>query len=231
MAVINDLLKQISDSALRGRLEQEVARLSKNKKFGLVFEEHIPECTPLYGVDIRHGSAVVRKTDRTSNVYTVMKLNGKTAVCRSKASEETEDIPLAELVAVAQFGEPVFPTLEPIDLVENAPSSSLWHTLIEADNYHALQLLEYLYPKQVDCIYIDPPYNTGARDWNYHNDYVDSADSWRHSNNRFLYRDKGKPRLQRYKSKGGQFARTDQYNRTINLQLLRGACCGAVYSQ
>ena len=53
--------------------------------------------------------------------------------------------------------------------------------LIEADNYHALQLLEYLYPKQVDCIYIDPPYNTGARDWKYNNDYVDSSDSWRHS--------------------------------------------------
>jgi adenine-specific DNA-methyltransferase len=44
-----------------------------------------------------------------------------------------------------------------------------------------LQLLEYLYPKQVDCIYIDPPYNTGARDWKYNNDYVDSADAWRHS--------------------------------------------------
>jgi len=41
--------------------------------------------------------------------------------------------------------------------------------------------LEYLYPKQVDCIYIDPPYNTGARDWKYNNDYVDSSDSWRHS--------------------------------------------------
>jgi adenine-specific DNA-methyltransferase len=33
----------------------------------------------------------------------------------------------------------------------------------------------------VDCIYIDPPYNTGARDWKYNNDYVDGNDSWRHS--------------------------------------------------
>ncbi|GAB6174468.1 hypothetical protein JCM15765_39460 [Paradesulfitobacterium aromaticivorans] len=65
--------------------------------------------------------------------------------------------------------------------MENAPDSNLWHTLIEADNYHALQLLEYLYPKKVDCIYIDPPYNTGARDWKYNNDYVDSSDAWRHS--------------------------------------------------
>ena len=33
----------------------------------------------------------------------------------------------------------------------------------------------------VDCIYIDPPYNTGAKDWKYNNDYVDSSDAYRHS--------------------------------------------------
>ena len=53
--------------------------------------------------------------------------------------------------------------------------------MIEADNYHALQLLEYLYAGKVDCIYIDPPYNTGAKDWKYNNDYVDSNDTYRHS--------------------------------------------------
>lgn len=63
----------------------------------------------------------------------------------------------------------------------NAPDSDLWHTLIEADNYHALQLLEYLYAGKVDCIYIDPPYNTGAKDWKYNNDYVDGVDTYRHS--------------------------------------------------
>ena len=36
-------------------------------------------------------------------------------------------------------------------------------------------------PEKVDCIYIDPPYNTGARDWKYDNDYVDSEDGYRHS--------------------------------------------------
>lgn len=99
----------------------------------------------------------------------------------NKATGEKSERPLDTLVAVAQFGEPIFPSLIPMDSVENAPDSNLWHTLIEADNFHALQLLEYLYPKQVDCIYIDPPYNTGARDWKYNNDYVDSSDSYRHS--------------------------------------------------
>lgn len=88
---------------------------------------------------------------------------------------------LDELVAIAEFGEPIYPYLKPIDMVCNAPDSDLWHTLIEADNYHALQLLEYLYAGKVDCIYIDPPYNTGARDWKYNNDYVDGTDAYRHS--------------------------------------------------
>ena len=65
--------------------------------------------------------------------------------------------------------------------VQNGQDDGPWHTLIEADNYHALQLLEYLYPGKVDCIYIDPPYNSGSRDWKYNNDYVDDNDNWRHS--------------------------------------------------
>ena len=84
-------------------------------------------------------------------------------------------------MTVAEFGETIYPFLKPIDTVCNAPDSGLWHTLIEADNYHALQLLEYLYAGKVDCIYIDPPYNTGARDWKYNNDYVDNSDQYRHS--------------------------------------------------
>jgi adenine-specific DNA-methyltransferase len=181
MAAIKDLLQQITDPMLRERLTEEVTRISKNKKFGLVFEEHVPECTPLYGVPIRCDSTVARKTGKLNQIYIVKKIDGKTAVCEDKVSSEITTIPLCDLVAVAQFGDPIFPSLEPIAKVENAPNDSLWHTIIEADNYHALQLLEYLYEGQVDCIYIDPPYNTGARDWKYNNDYVDSNDAYRHS--------------------------------------------------
>ena len=146
-----------------------------------MFEDHIPECTPLYGVAVRKGSLVAVKGEDIRDVYFVSTISDGTAVIVNKATGEKSERPLDTLVAVAQFGEPIFPSLIPIDSVENAPDSNLWHTLIEADNFHALQLLEYLYPKQVDCIYIDPPYNTGARDWKYNNDYVDSSDSYRHS--------------------------------------------------
>jgi len=55
------------------------------------------------------------------------------------------------------------------------------HILIEGDNYHALSVLNYTHKGKIDVIYIDPPYNTGARTWKYNNDYVDKEDQWRHS--------------------------------------------------
>ena len=56
-----------------------------------------------------------------------------------------------------------------------------WNFIIEGDNLQALYLLEKTHKGKVDCIYIDPPYNTGARDWKYNNDYVDGNDVYRHS--------------------------------------------------
>jgi len=181
MALLQDLIQQIDDVALRERILKEANKLAKQKKFGLVFEEHLPECTPLYDVPIRVGSNVAMKTGPVNDIYIVLKIKGTEAVCERRESHEQSTISLNELVVVAQFGEPIYPTLTPIDAVENAPDSDLWHTLIEADNYHALQMLEYLYAGKVDCIYIDPPYNTGAKDWKYNNNYVDGSDSYRHS--------------------------------------------------
>ncbi|MCC7357588.1 site-specific DNA-methyltransferase [Candidatus Uhrbacteria bacterium] len=53
--------------------------------------------------------------------------------------------------------------------------------MIEGDNYLALSVLNYTHKKNIDLIYIDPPYNTGAKNWKYNNDYVDKDDEYRHS--------------------------------------------------
>ena len=45
MAAINDLISQIQDETLRNRIQEEVSKMAKQKKFGLVFEEHMPEST------------------------------------------------------------------------------------------------------------------------------------------------------------------------------------------
>lgn len=181
MAALDDLIQQISDPELRARIQKEAERLLKQKKFGLVFEEHIPECTPLWDISIKRGSLVAPKGAKIQETYVVMAISGETAECWSEVEKTTKTLPVKDLVAVARFGQPIYPCLKLMDSVCNAPDSDLWHTLIEADNYHALQLLEYLYAGKVDCIYIDPPYNSGAKDWKYNNDYVDSSDSYRHS--------------------------------------------------
>lgn len=181
MAAIDDLIAQVEDEALRARLRSEAERLTKEKKFGLVFEEHLPELTPIYSAQIRRGSHVALRGGALSQTWRVLSVNKGNADCLDPTTGIQQKIKVSELVVVSRFGEPIFPTLTPVDRVQNGPDDAPWHTLIEADNYHALQLLEYLYAGQVDCIYIDPPYNTGARDWKYNNDYVDSNDSWRHS--------------------------------------------------
>lgn len=183
MAAINDLISQIQDETLRNRIQEEVSKMTKQKKFGLVFEEHMPESTPLYDMPIKRGCNVMRRDSKDDkSIYVVLKVEDDTAVCvKPEQKDEAVTFELKDIVRVAEFGEPIYPYLKPLDSVCNAPDSDLWHTLIEADNYHALQLLEYLYAGKVDCIYIDPPYNTGAKDWKYNNDYVDGNDAYRHS--------------------------------------------------
>lgn len=181
MAAIDDLINKIEDNELRLRIAKEVKELQKRKKFGLVFEEHLPECTPLYDVPVKIGKNVALKNGSINDTYAVLSVDDGIALCLKKGQDKPVEFAVKDLVVVATFGEPIYPYLKPIDSVCNAPDSDLWHTLIEADNYHALQLLDYLYHGKVDCIYIDPPYNTGAKDWKYNNNYVDGNDAYRHS--------------------------------------------------
>lgn len=56
-----------------------------------------------------------------------------------------------------------------------------YNFLLEGDNLHSLILLGKTLRNSIDVIYIDPPYNTGAKDWKYNNDFVDKNDGYRHS--------------------------------------------------
>ncbi len=60
---------------------------------------------------------------------------------------------------------------------ENVPN----HILIEGDNLHALSTLAFTHEGNVDVIYIDPPYNTGNKDFRYNDRFVEKEDSYRHS--------------------------------------------------
>lgn len=182
MAAINDLINQIEDEELKRRITHELDNLLNRKKFGLVFEEHLPECVPLYDMPIRRGIKIAQKGRKLNETYTVEQVEGENVYCTDKNETKLINFLKKDIVPVAEFGEPIYPYIKKIDSIYKTDDKELpTHALIQADNYHALQLLEYLYYGKVDCIYIDPPYNTGARDWKYNNDYVDSGDSYRHS--------------------------------------------------
>lgn len=133
MALLQDLIQKIEDPTLRQRIMAEVDKLTRQKKFGLVFEKHLPECTPLYDVAIRNGAKVALKTGQVSDMYIVRALDGDNAVCEHMTDHAEATFALDDLVAVAEFGEPIYPYLKPIDRVCHASESDLWHVLMVRD--------------------------------------------------------------------------------------------------
>lgn len=182
MSAIEQYINRIPNAELQQQLREEVERLTKKKRFGLVYENHLPDNVVMPEVKIRRGTKVALRDQTPNDVYEVQNLTETEATCIHLSSMEEKTLALADLIVVAQRGDIIYPYLKQMDSVQNAPDSDLWHTLIEADNYHALQLLAYLYPGMFDCIYIDPPYNKpDSHDWKYNCDYVDGTDSYRHS--------------------------------------------------
>lgn len=183
MALIDDLLARITDSTLRDELSRAVSDLRDTRAFGLVFENHAPETVGLSGLPLPVGALVRPRTETGGDgVYRLVSTDGTDAVIQSLEGDASKrTVPKVDLQVVKRFGDPIYPALESAGSVTNGPEGRPYHAAINGENYHVLQLLTYLYAGQVDCIYIDPPYNSGAKDWKYNNRYVDDKDVWRHS--------------------------------------------------
>lgn len=93
---------------------------------------------------------------------------------------KTQALLADDLVVVAEFRDILYPGLVETGRVERGGDKPS-HTVINGENYHALEMLTYTHRHAVDAIYIDPPYNTGAKDWKYNNNYVEADDDYRHS--------------------------------------------------
>jgi len=152
MSAIEQYINRIPNTELQQHLREEIERLTKKKRFGLVYENHLPDNVVMPEVKIRRGTKVALRDQTPNDVYEVQNLTDTEVTCIHLSTMEEKTLPLADLVAVAQRGDVIYPYLKRMDSVQNAPDSDLWHTLIEADNYHALQLLAYLYPGMFDCI-------------------------------------------------------------------------------
>ncbi len=181
MADLDDLIAQVEDEGLRSQLKARIDLLTRQMKFGLVFERHLPESIRAFNAIPRVGDTVQLRADTAGgDEYFVERLTKRRAHLVSTTTGESLDVTPRQLVVVKRFGDPAFPALRPLGEVRRHPDRPS-HPVICGENFHTLQLLRYLYRGCVDCIYIDPPYNTGAADWKYNNRYVDEADRWRHS--------------------------------------------------
>ncbi|MBR8369767.1 site-specific DNA-methyltransferase [Burkholderia cenocepacia] len=74
----------------------------------------------------------------------------------------------------------ILPAIVP-ELSVASDQSGYRHLIIEGDNFDSLRLLRSTHANKIRVIYIDPPYNTGNKDWVYNDRYVGEKDRWRHS--------------------------------------------------
>lgn len=192
MSRLTDLIAKAKakDSALGAELDREFKILSSRLPFGLNFERHSPEAVELPLRPMRKGDKVrvlpergsVKKGDqRLWQVKTIHRTK-KTAVLEllGAAEAEMQTVALDDLVVVAEFRDTIYPGLVSTGNVLRGGDKPC-HTVINGENYHVLKALTYTHRGKVDAIYIDPPYNTGAKDWKYNNDYVEGDDLYRHS--------------------------------------------------
>jgi len=193
MSRLTDLLARAKarDAQLGVELEREFRALSERRAFGLNFERHQPEAVELPNRPVRKGDKVrvlpprgeTKKGDqRLWLVRETVNDRGKRTAWLVLAEDETETLEAAveDLVVVAEFSDFIYPGLISTGRVARGGDKP-FHTVINAENYHALKALTYTHRGRIDAIYIDPPYNTGAKDWKYNNDYVEGEDQYRHS--------------------------------------------------
>ena len=194
MSRLTDLIARAKakDPALGDELDREFKALASRRAFGLNFERHKPESVELPGRPIRRGDKVHVLPPRGSTakgdqrLWRVLRLEGagKARVAHlsliDSAEPENAEVPVADLVVVAEFRDYIYPGLVSTGKVTQGGDKP-FHTVINGENFHALEALTYTHRGKIDAIYIDPPYNSGAKDWKYNNDYVEKEDLYRHS--------------------------------------------------
>ncbi len=194
MSSLTELIAQAKakDPQMGADLEREIKALSARRAFGLNFERHRPEVVELPERPVRKGDKVrvlpargsTAKGDQRLWLVRAIETVDGTRRARlelpASATPETQSVAVGDLVVVAEFRDILYPGLVSTGRIDRGGDKP-FHTVINAENYLAIKALTYTHRGRIDAIYIDPPYNTGARDWKYNNDYVEADDLYRHS--------------------------------------------------
>ena len=193
MSRLTDLISKAKakDPQMGADLEREFRALSSRLSFGLNFERHRPEAVELPQRPVRRGDKVRVLPERGSTakgdqrLWLVRKIIKDGEKKRADLelldeSAETNSVLVDDLVVVAEFRDIIYPGLVSTGKVSRGGNKPC-HTVINGENYHVLKALTWTHRGKVDAIYIDPPYNSGAKDWKYNNAYVEEEDLYRHS--------------------------------------------------
>lgn len=194
MSRLTDLIASVKskDPQIGADLENEFREHASRLAFGLNFERHRPEVVELPSRTVRKGDKVRKLSPRGEKIKDDLRIwiVKKISVVKNKkfASIEvlekkqvvSEEVSIDDLVVIAEFRDYLYPGLVSTGKVERGGDKP-FHTVINGENYHVLKALTYSHRGKVDAIYIDPPYNSGAKDWKYNNDYVEKEDLYRHS--------------------------------------------------
>lgn len=178
MSRLTDLIAQAKakDVGLGRELEREFKVLSARRSFGLNFERHRPENVELPGRPVRKGDKVQVLPPRGSTVkgdqrlWKVLGFERENDVRLARleligvAEPESARAAVDDLVVVAEFRDYIYPGLVSTGKVERGEDKP-FHTVINGENFHALEALTFTHRGMIDVIYIDPPYNSGAKDW------------------------------------------------------------------
>lgn len=143
--------------------------LNTQKKYGLVWEDKPEEVERQLLENLPVLVEVKERYIAASQPDPVERIPNKKGISKAQLSlglEDSEEFPAIQI-------NPEDPSSE----MGAAPH----HILIEGDNLHALTALSFTHKEKIDVIYIDPPYNTGNKDFKYNDSFVDKEDSYRHS--------------------------------------------------
>lgn len=184
MANINETIANVEKLDLE--LARQIRKYVRDHAYGLVFEHNLPESVRLYTkkaavgdtVNIRPARGEKEKAENKIPWNVKEIINGQATI---ENGQDSKKVAVEDLVPIVSYRDVIYPGLKEVDRVERGGKDEPYQVVINAENYHALEMLTYCYAGKVDCIYIDPPYNSRDKDWKYNNDYVDSNDKYRHS--------------------------------------------------
>lgn len=185
MANIQEIITEVEK--INPELARQIRKYAKEHSYGLVFEKNLPEAVRLYKKKPAVNDVVnilpergKEEKDENKVAWVVKELNNGFATLIRE--DESKEVPVEDIVTLVSYKDVIYPGLKEIDRVERGNPDDPYHMVINSENYHALEALIYAYAGQVDCIYIDPPYNKkDSKDWKYNCDYVDANDQYRHS--------------------------------------------------